>query len=73
MRMSLNETIVEDAALEWFGEQTRVAPTRIPAFSHGERQADREAILRLNPAIPEEERPVVADLATAQTEMRLNP
>jgi ATP-dependent DNA helicase RecG len=31
--MSLNESIVEDAALEWFGEQCRVAPTLIPAFS----------------------------------------
>jgi hypothetical protein len=30
--MSLNESIVEDAALEWFGEQSRVAPTLIPAF-----------------------------------------
>ena len=49
--MSLNESIVEDAALEWFGEQTRVAPTLIPAFSHGETEK-REAIRRLNPAIP---------------------
>ena len=49
--MSLNESIVEDAALEWFGEQSRVAPTLIPAFSHGEKEK-REAIRRLNPAIP---------------------
>jgi type I restriction enzyme R subunit len=80
--MSLNESIVEDAALEWFGElgyavghgphlapgepaaerdsfsevvQFRCAPTLIPAFSHGEKEK-REAIRRLNPAIPEEAR-----------------
>ena len=47
--MSLNESIVEDAALEWFGEQSRVAPTLIPAFSHGEKEK-REAIRRLNAA-----------------------
>ncbi len=74
--MSLNESIVEHAAIEWFllrsaplnyggqvGEQCRVAPTLIPAFSHGEKGEDgevvlvgrlREAIRRLNPAIPEE-------------------
>ena len=33
----------------------------------------REAIRRLNPAIPEVARAVVADFATAQTERRLNP
>jgi hypothetical protein len=36
--MSLNESIVEDAALEWFGKQSRVAPTLIPAFSRGRRR-----------------------------------
>ena len=59
--MSLNESIVEDATLEWFGEQCRVAPTLIPAFSQREKEEDsevvpvgrlREAIRRLNPAIP---------------------
>jgi hypothetical protein len=59
--MSLNESIVEDAALSWFGEQCRVAPTLIPAFSQREKEEDsevllvrrlREAIRRLNPAIP---------------------
>jgi hypothetical protein len=48
--MSLNESIVEDAALGWFGEQCRVAPTLIPAFSHGEKGKERETIRRLNPA-----------------------
>ena len=48
--MSLNESIVEDAALEWFWEQCRGAPTLIPAFSHGEKGKEREAIRRLNPA-----------------------
>jgi|GEM_PF-1385029 len=57
--MTLNESIVEDAALEWFGEQTRYARTLTPALSHGEREEDgevelvgrlREAIRRLNAA-----------------------
>jgi type I restriction enzyme R subunit len=88
--MSLNESIVEDAALEWFllrqgyggqvgelgyavghgpqlapgepaaerggfGEvvQFRFAQTLTPTLSHREREK-REAIRRLNPAIPEE-------------------
>jgi hypothetical protein len=51
--MSLNESIVEDAALEWFGEQTRVARTLTPALSHGERKKDGEVVLvgRLREAI----------------------
>ena len=65
--MSLNESIVEDVALEWFllryaplnyggqvGEQCRVAPTLIPAFSQRERGKEREAVRRLNPEIPVE-------------------
>ena len=61
--MNLNESIVEDAALEWFllrsaplnyggqvGEQCRVAPTLTPALSQGERGKEREAIRRLNSA-----------------------
>ena len=61
--MSLNEFIVEDAALEWFhlrqgyggqvGEQSRGARTLILAFSQREKEEVR-AIRRLNPAIPEE-------------------
>ena len=69
--MTLNESIVEwfflrSAPLNYsgqVGEQRRVAPTLIPAFSNGERESYgevvlvgrlREAIRRLNPAIPEE-------------------
>jgi hypothetical protein len=48
--MSLNESIVEDADLELFGEQCRVAPTLIPAFSHREKGKEREPVQRLNPA-----------------------
>ena len=61
--MSLNESIVEEAALEWFllrsaplnyggqvGEQCRVAPTLTPAFSQREKGKEREAIRRLNSA-----------------------
>jgi type I restriction enzyme R subunit len=93
--MGLDESIVEDAALEWFGELgyavghgPHLAPgeyaggTLIPAFSQGEKEKDgevvlvgrlREAIRRLNPAILEEARAVVADFATTQTERRQNP
>jgi type I restriction enzyme R subunit len=79
--MSLNESIVEDAALEWFGElgyavghgphlapgepaaerdsfgevvQSRFAGTLTRPLPWGEEK--REAIRRLNPAIPEEAR-----------------
>lgn len=83
--MSLNESIVEDAALEWFGELgyavghgPHLAPgeyakgTLTPTLSQEEREK-REAIRRLNPAIPEDARAVVADFASAQTERRLIP
>ena len=58
--MSLNESIVKDAALEWFflrsasqnyggqvGEQCRVAQTLIPAFSQRAEEEKREAVRRL--------------------------
>jgi type I restriction enzyme R subunit len=76
--MSLNESHVEEAALEWFAELgyavehgPHLAPgeyaegTLTPALSQGERESYgevvlvgrlREAIRRLNPAIPEEAR-----------------
>jgi type I restriction enzyme R subunit len=66
--MSLNESIVEHAALEWFG-QLGYAIGHGPHLAPGERAAEREgfddvvlverlraAIRRLNPAIPEEAR-----------------
>ena len=58
--MSLNESIVEDAALEWFGGQSRVASPLTPTFclrpsplrsgSQRGRAEGRVAIRRLNPA-----------------------
>jgi type I restriction enzyme R subunit len=66
--MTLNESIVEEAALEWFAElgySCLGAEALTPALSHGERESYgevvlagrlREAIRRLNPAIPEEAR-----------------
>ena len=61
--MSLTKSIVEDAALEWFllrsaplnyggqvGEQCRVAPTLIPAFSQREKGKEREASCQLRTA-----------------------
>ena len=66
--MSLNESIVEDAALEWFGE-LGYAVGHGPHLAPGEPAAEREsfgevvlvgrlgeAIRRLNPAIPDEAR-----------------
>ena len=65
---SINESIVEDAALEWFGE-LGYAVGHGPHLAPGEAAAERdsfskvvlvgrlrEAIRRLNPAIPEEAR-----------------
>ncbi len=66
--MSLNESIVEDAALEWFAELGYAVghgPHLAPGEPAAERQSFgqvvlvgrlREAIRRLNPAIPEEAR-----------------
>ena len=66
--MSLNESIVEEAALEWFGE-LGYAVGHGPHMAPGEPAAERdsfgevvlvgrlrEAIRRLNPAIPDEAR-----------------
>ena len=53
--MSLNESIVEEASLEWLGEQSRFAQLLTPTLSHGGRER-REAIRRLNFSIPEEAR-----------------
>jgi type I restriction enzyme R subunit len=66
--MSLNESIVEEAALEWFGE-LGYAIEHGPQIAPGEPAAERDsfgdvvlagrlraAIRRLNPAIPEEAR-----------------
>jgi type I restriction enzyme R subunit len=66
--MSINESIVEDAALEWFGE-LGYAVGHGPHLAPGEPAAEREsfsevvlvgrlskAIRRLNPAIPDEAR-----------------
>ena len=62
--MSLNEFIVEDAALEWFGElgfASGHGPQLAPGAPAAERDSFgevvlvgrlREAIRRLNPAIP---------------------
>ena len=65
--MSLNESIVEDAALEWFGELGYAAVGHGPHLAPGEPAAEREsfgevilvgrlreAIRRLNLAISEE-------------------
>ena len=78
--MCLKESTVEDAALEWFGE-LGYAVGHGPQPASVEPAADRdssgevvvawrwrEAIRRLNPAIPEEARATVANSAAVQTE-----
>jgi type I restriction enzyme R subunit len=83
--MSLNESIVEDAALEWFGE-LGYAVGHGPHLAPGEPAAERdsfsevvlverlrEAIRRLNPPIPEEARAILANSATVQTRMEMTP
>jgi type I restriction enzyme R subunit len=75
--MSLNESIVEDAALEWFGELS-YAVGHGPHLAHGEPAAERdsfvevvlvvrlrEAIRRMNPVIPEEAGNYSASLKTS--------
>ena len=64
----LNESLVEDAALTWFGELGYCclgAEALAPTLSHGERESYgevvlvgrlREALRRLNPTLPEEAR-----------------
>ena len=84
--MSLNESIVEPASLEWFllrsaalnyggqvGEQCRVAPTLIPAFSQREKGKEREAVRRVNLAIPEEARATIKRYLRVQLERRQKP
>jgi type I restriction enzyme R subunit len=83
--MSLNESIVEDAALDWFGELGYAVghgPQLAPGEPAAERQSFgdvvlvgrlREAIRRLNPAIPEEARAAIKRCLKARSERRLNP
>ena len=92
--MSLNESIVEDAALEWFGELgfavghgPHPAPGEPAAEREPERSGDsrrysfsevvlvgrlREAIRRLNAAIPEEARATIRQSRRVQIERRTN-
>ncbi len=83
--MSLNESIVEDAALEWFGE-LGYAVGHGPQLAPGEPAAERdsfgevvlvgrlrEAIRRLDPAIPEEARAVIKRYLKARFVRRLQP
>jgi len=55
------------------GEQCRVAPTLIPAFSQRVKEEDRDAIRRLNPAVPEGARTTVRQHRRVQIERRTNP
>jgi type I restriction enzyme R subunit len=91
----LNESIVEDAALEWFGELgyavghgaafaqlRRAKPSLAPGEPAAERDSFgevvlvgrlREAIRRLNPAIPEEARATGKRYLQVRIERRQKP
>jgi len=79
--MSLNESTVEEAALEWFGE-LGYALGHGPDIAPGEPAAERasfgavllvgrlrEAIRRLNPAIPEDAQEEAVKTVLAQAEL----
>ena len=83
--MSLNESIVEDAAFEWFGELS-YAFGHGPHLAPGEPAAERdsfsevvlvgrlrEAIRRLNTAIPEEARAAIKRYLKTRFERRVKP
>ena len=83
--MSLNESIVEDAALTWLRE-LGYSVGRGPHLAPGEPAAARdsfgevvlvgrlrEAIWRLNVAIPEEARATIRQFRRVQIERRTNP
>lgn len=83
--MPLNESIVEDAALTWFGEMG-YAVGHGPHLAPGVPAAERgsfgevvlvgrlpEAIRWLNPAIPKEARSTLAHSTTFRIERRLQP
>ena len=82
--MALDESIVEDAALEWFGELgyavghgAQLAPGEPAAerdsFSEVVVGRLREAIRRLNPAIPEEARATIRQFRRVQIERKTKP
>lgn len=83
--MTLNESIVEDAALAWFRELGYVVghgPDMAPGDPAAERASFgdvvlavrlRTAIGRLNPAIPEKARAAIKRHLIARFESRLNP
>ena len=77
--MSFNESIVEDAALTWFGEFC-YAVGHGPHLAPGEPAAEREsfgevvlvgrfrdAIRRLNPAIPMDAQATITEMERVQT------
>ena len=83
--MSLNESIVEDAAFEWFGELS-YAFGHGPHLAPGEPAAERdsfsevvlvgrlrEAIRRMNSVIPEEVRATIKRYLRVQLERRQKP
>jgi type I restriction enzyme, R subunit len=83
--MSLNKSIVEDASIEWLGK-LGYAIGHGPQLAPGEAAAERdsfgevvlvdrlrEAIRRLNRAIPEEVRAAIKRYLKTRFERRVNP
>lgn len=83
--MSLNESHVEEAALEWFkelGYAVGHGPQMAPGESAAERDSFgkvvlvgrlREAIRRMNPAIPEEAQATIKPYLRVRLERRATP
>jgi type I restriction enzyme, R subunit len=73
--MSLNESIVEDAALEWFEEQSRFAQSLTPTLSRGERGLEHGP--HLAPGEPAAERDSFSEVVLVgrlrEASSRLNP
>lgn len=64
--MTLAESIVEGAALTWFGDLGSFCDLLLA-------ERLRETVLWLNPTIPKGARARIADVVTLRTEQRQNP
>jgi hypothetical protein len=64
--MTLAESIVEHAALTWFGDLGSFCDVLLVVRL-------RETVLWLNPTIPKGARVRIADVVTVRTEQRQNP
>lgn len=74
--MTLNESVVEPASLEWSERHRRVGPPLTPALSQGGRESDEDEVLLARfGATPQQTSPVQSPLARGlrTAERRLSP